>query len=208
MIQIDNCNRYFRNLILQELHSYSTPIQCWVAGGALKSYFLGENPTDIDLFFPDNNEFQRGILHFRDYEEMKGGKEAKIIFENDNVIKYKYKGKIFDLVKKHFKDPQETINQFDFTVTCAATDGDKFYQHPSFFIDLAKKQLMVNNLPYPLSTMWRMQKYMLKGYRMCKEEMLKVAQALQDPKNIIFNTDSESNVNFGDSGNNDFNGID
>ena len=37
---------------------------------------------------------------------------------------------------------------------------------------------MINKLPFPLSTMWRMQKYIQKGFYMCSGEMLKLSKAI------------------------------
>lgn len=182
MLQIDNCVDFFNKLIFDKLVEKQSwdgnliiikkvPIKCWVAGGALKSYFLGKKPTDIDIFFPNQEEFEKAKELFHgDYP----------IFENDNVVKYKYKDYTIDLCKKHFPTPQETIDNFDFTVTCCAVDSIQIYHHPSFFIDLAKKQLMINKITYPVSTLWRLQKYILGGFRICKQEMLKIVKSIQD----------------------------
>jgi len=94
------------------------------------------------------------------------------------IVKVKYKGREYDLVKKYFTDASTCIAEFDFTVCSAAVDLKEVYTHETFFIDLAKRQLMINKLPYPLSTMWRMQKYIQKGYYMCSGEMLKLSKAI------------------------------
>ena len=63
-----------------------------------------------------------------------------------------YKNKTFDLVKHFFPNPNETINNFDFTVSMFAIDKDNVYHGKSSFIDLAKKQLMFNKILYQLTS--------------------------------------------------------
>jgi hypothetical protein len=190
MVQLDNCVKYFNKIILNELKDHCI---VWVAGGAVRDYFsIGKLTTDIDLYFPDVDNFEKAKKYLMEQKTVKVTKEedgktiiesypkplAKKYFENDNVIMVTYKGRKFDLIKKYFPSPELTISEFDFTVSCAAVDLGKVYTHETFFIDLAKRQLMINKLPFPLSTMWRMQKYIQKGFYMCSGEMLKLSKAI------------------------------
>jgi len=190
MIQLENCIKYFNRLILDELKPVC---MTWVAGGCVRDYFsIGKLTSDIDLYFPDEHNYERCRKYLMEAEtrvikEMVDDKEvekhipkhkAVKYFENDNVVMVKYNGRKFDLVKKYFPSPETTITEFDFTVCCAAVDSGKVYTHETFFIDLAKRQLMINKLPFPLSTMWRMQKYIKKGFYMCSGEMLKLSKAI------------------------------
>lgn len=191
LVQLSNCVDFFNKLILAEL----TPVcKCWAAGGCVRDYFsIGRISADIDLYFPTDEEFEKCKNYFlhtdfievdeaQDDGSVKKVKQEKplatLLFQNDNVIKVKYKGRKFDIIKKLFDSPQATIDAFDFTVCCGAVDSVNVYTHETFFIDLAKKQLMINKLPYPLSTLSRMQRYVQKGYYMCVGEMLKLSQAI------------------------------
>ena len=103
-------------------------------------------------------------------------------------MKVKYNKRKFDLVKKFFPGPQETINEFDFTVSQFAVDTEKVYYGETSFIDLAKRQLMINKITFPASTMSRAFRYYKKGFSMCLGEMKKLVEAIQDipkpePKN-------------------------
>lgn len=191
IIQFSNCIDFFNKMILTEL----TPVcKCWIAGGCVRDYFsIGRISSDIDFYFPTDEEFEKCkqyLLH-QDFVEVEEAQDdgsvqkvkkekplATFLFENENVIKLKYKGRKVDIIKKLFSSPQETIDAFDFTVCCAAVDGVKIYHHETFFIDLAKRQLMINQLPFPLSTLSRLQRYVQKGYYMCNGEMLKLSQAI------------------------------
>ncbi len=51
MIQFENAVERYKKIILDELHEAN--IHCWLAGGALRDYFMGVAiKTDHDLFFP------------------------------------------------------------------------------------------------------------------------------------------------------------
>lgn len=172
MIQFDNTVERFNKQILTELKEKG--ITAWVAGGIVRDYFMGiPLNTDYDLFFPDEENFKKCAEYFR----VSG---AYVKWESDNGMKVFYNGKTYDLVKKYFPNPQETIDAFDFTVSMFAVDEEQVYYHPAAFIDLAKRQLMINKITYPASTMSRAFRYYQKGFKMCRGEMKKIVQSIQD----------------------------
>lgn len=194
IVQLENCVKYFSKTILDELKEVCIT---WVGGGCVRDYFsVGKLTSDIDLYFTCEEDYLKCKKYFVEQNTITVSKEeegktiitkfpkqkAKVIFENDNVTKIIYKGRPYDLVRKYFPSASETIKEFDFTVCCAAVDIHNVYTHETFFIDLAKRQLMINKLPFPLSTMWRMQKYIQKGYYMCSGEMLKLSKAIGELK--------------------------
>lgn len=172
MIQLENAVSRYGTIILSELKE--TGIICWLAGGALRDYFMGVTiKTDYDLFFPNETEYEKAKTFFK-------AKEATIKWESDNGMKVVYNGKTFDLIKKYFATPQETIDAFDFTVSMFAVDSEKVYYGDTTFIDLAKRQLMINKITYPASTMSRAFRYYKKGFSMCMGEMKKMVEAIQE----------------------------
>jgi hypothetical protein len=194
IVQLENCVKYFSKTILDELKEVCIT---WVGGGCVRDYFsVGKLTSDIDLYFTCEEDYLKCKKYFVEQNTITVSKEeegktiitkfpkqkAKVIFENDNVTKIIYKGRPYDLVRKYFPSASETIKEFDFTVCCASVDIHNVYTHETFFIDLAKRQLMINKLPFPLSTMWRMQKYIQKGYYMCSGEMLKLSKAIGELK--------------------------
>ena len=180
MIQITNAVERYGKLILNEMKE--ADIKCWLAGGALRDYFMGVPvKTDYDMFFPNEVEYKKARTYFEN-------KDCEIKWESDNGCKIKYKDLTYDLVKKFFTDPQTTIESFDFTVSMFAVDNEKIYHGETTFIDLAKRQLMINKITYPASTMSRAFRYYKKGFSMCLGEMKKLVEAIQDmpkpePKN-------------------------
>ncbi len=184
MVQLSNAVERYNKLILQELKDNS--IYCWLAGGALRDYFAGLRVnTDYDLFFPNEIEYEKAKTYFK-------SKECAVKWESDNGMKIVYNGKTFDLIKKFFNSPKETIDAFDFTVSMFAVDTEKVYYGETAFIDLAKRQLMVNKITYPASSFSRMVRYINKGFSICLGEQKKLIMAIQDmPKEV--NSTSDNN---------------
>ena len=159
---------YFRHVIFDDFREYN--INCWIAGGMLRAYFANEKlSSDFDVFFPDEREWEKANDHFYG---------NKVLFENDKTKKFLRHGRKIDLIKIFFESPEATIEEFDFTVTCAAIDYTQLYCNDNFFIDLSKKSLVINKLPYPLSTLQRLQKYIRKGYHACNGTLLEIAKSI------------------------------
>lgn len=148
---------------------------CWIAGGALRRFFaLERRSSDIDLFFPNEEarvEWRTGLT------ALEGGFAQT--FENENVERVTKGGVRIDLVKKFFPSAEHTIMSFDFTVACAAVTRDNIVLHDDFFIDLAARRLAINALPFPESTLWRMQKYIRNGYSVCPDAIRALAAAMK-----------------------------
>jgi predicted oxidoreductase len=187
---IQNGIKYFNYIILDKLKG----IKCWVAGGSIASYF-GKHTIDgdVDIFFPNKEEFDKAynrLISTPDDMNQYG----KLIFKNDRVVTIEYNKHIIQLVSAHFYDnPKECINSFDFTITCAAIDGKILYTLDTFWIDLAGRRLVINKLPYPLSTLQRMQKYIKKGYSICNGGILELAKGIQT---IDFSNPTQNHIEF------------
>jgi len=183
-IQFKNAVERYGKLILNEMKEAN--ITCWLAGGALRDYFIGMPvTTDYDMFFPNEIEYEKARTYFK-------AKDCEIKWESDNGCKIKYNERTYDLVKKFFADPQTTIEAFDFTVSMFAVDQEKIYHGETTFIDLAKRQLMINKITYPASSLSRAFRYYTKGFRMCQGEMKKLFEAIQgtpkEEKRTVTNT--------------------
>jgi len=178
MIQLTNAVERYNKIILTELKEAG--VYCWLAGGSLRDYFMGVKITsDYDIFFPSESEYVKAVQFFKRVD-------AEVKWESENGMKVKYNKRTFDLVKKYFASPQITIDAFDFTVSMFAVDSEKVYYGETSFIDLAKKQLMINKITYPASTISRAFRYYKKGFVMCQGEMKKLCEAMQnEPKKEI-----------------------
>jgi hypothetical protein len=157
---------HFNNLILGELRRNG--INSWIAGGALRDYFLSKPlKSDCDIFFPNLSEFNKA----KDYFMSKG---AKIIWESENGMKITYKGKTFDLIKIFNSSPIATISRFDFTISMLATDGKDVFMGDKTLKDLQDRKLVINTIVNPLSTLKRVLKHYKKGFTMSAEETKKL----------------------------------
>lgn len=164
------CVEFFGGLILNFL-----PFDCWVAGGALRDYFIDghcDNSKDIDVFFQYSGEYREARARLRELK-------AKEIFINDYVSNFSFNGHTIQLIGAHqFKGPQETIDKFDFTVCGAAVDKDRTYFLPTFFDDLKEKNLSFHKLPYPISTLKRLPRYIRKGFAISNRDLLHLADEI------------------------------
>jgi len=163
---------YFNDLILGELRRNG--INSWIAGGALRDYFLNKPlKSDCDIFFPSISEFNKA----KNYLISKG---AKIIWESENGMKVTYKGNTFDLIKIFMLNPMATISRFDFTVSMLATDGKDIYLGDRSLKDLQDRKLVINTIVNPLSTLKRVLKHYRKGFTMSAEETKKLYTSLNN----------------------------
>lgn len=154
----------------------------------MRNFFAGDNRY---IYFQDENNLLLAKKYFEDHE-------ADIKFESDNAFNIRYNGRDFDLIKHFFEDPQDSINSFDFTVACVAVDNQKVHYHDTFFIDLAKRALVINELPYPMSSLSRTQKYIKKGFTICQGGLYQLSRAVQSQLN---ESDSDALRNTNDSNN-------
>jgi hypothetical protein len=146
----------------------------FVAGGAIRAFHSSsERIKDIDIFFTSEEHFAKAALEI-DMES------ANVIVEDEKHIKIKNKKYSIDLIRTVFGNPEEIISKFDFSVCMFALDSEYFYYEENSFIDLSKKQIMINTITYPASTLLRLLKYTRKGYRICNNELYKVLKSINE----------------------------
>lgn len=173
--QIANCVQYFNYQFFKHIPE---DIQCWIAGGAVRDYFATGKMTesDVDFFLPDKKNMVRLLIVLRNKFKFKHYLITK------NAIKgYGFIGKDkidLDIVKVPFENKLKTIDGFDFTVCCFAVDRKECVFHPSAPFDLLRKRLVINALPFPVSTLQRMQKYLKRDYWICNGGMVEIAKGM------------------------------
>lgn len=191
--------------MLKWLDKYLIGHNGFICGGCFKNIFSQEQVKDIDMFFPNEEEFIKAKILFKDSEDY------TLFYENKNVIAFKdKKGITIELCHKIYGTPEEILNQFDFTITKFAyfkevveisdnpfeddfevpfvDDNEietkityKILCDDCFFEHLHFKRLVVDNkMPYPMSTLERSYRYAKYGYQPCKETKLKIAKAINE----------------------------
>jgi len=179
---------------------YNLPTQdCWIAGGAMRSWLVGDKVKDIDIF---SNDPDAVIAAFEASDNYKSG------VKNDFIAHF-YRDKVrYEIIRAYkFNSPQETIDNFDFTIICAAYGSSGLVVDERFYIDNAQKRLVVKSLPKPLSTIKRGLKYSKRGYTMCPIGLSKILKTIQENP-INWENPKENDVDFYPDGTPTFRGLD
>lgn len=160
---------YFNNLILNEFKDFS----CWVCGGAILSYIDNRRINDIDVFFINNDEREKCMNYLI-------GNGGIVSSDNENTSRMLYKNKTIDVIKHYYQTPQECADNMDFSVCGISTDGRDVYKTKNFYNDWRKKILVFDiNHDNPIVNVLRMQKYLMRGYRMDVNQTLKLIHKLR-----------------------------
>lgn len=185
--QVMQCIIHFNRVYFSKLEG----IDVFIAGGAVRDYFsIGKTTeSDIDFYSKERKELAKLVWVLRKEYQFKPFLISKNAIKGTGVVNGKKQD--IDIVKVIFNTMQEAIDMFDFTACCFAVSSTNFVCHPSAMFDLMAKRLVVNNLPYPLSTLQRMQKYIKKGYWICNGGMLEIAKAMSA---IDFNDAEQNNI--------------
>ena len=121
---------------------------------------------------------------------------------------FKHEGGAIQVIKKYaYETPQETIDDFDFTIVTAAFDGRNFITHERFYLDVAQRRIVITNLVKPLNTLKRALKYASRGFVMCPIAMSRLAKAI-NLKKIDWDNPNQNVIDFYPDGTPTFRGID
>lgn len=185
---------------LNKLDPFMAGHKGFICGGCFKNLFNGEKMKDVDIFFESEEDWFSAVKHFD--EECGNGfphgdGSVYFLYENKNVKAYVHKstGVRIELCRRIFGEPEYILSQFDFTVAKAAyfkkevedEDGNETHIeyamliHPDFFEHLHNKRLVIDDkIPFPMSTLERMFRYVRYGYGPCRETKIKIAKAIHD----------------------------
>lgn len=174
------CNEHIHSDVLNILINNNAII----AGGALTSIVLDEKINDFDIWFSNEEDYNKTIIEMSNlhksifYElESRGigygdnfGKHTTI-----NATTFTIKDKKYQIInpsKYSFGGVNEIINQFDFTCVMCGVDLKKkqMVYDKRFFYDVKCKQININKgLKAPASLINRIVKYTKKGYKISKD---------------------------------------
>lgn len=182
MPQASNVISHFRAYYFKDMPEDLTK-SVWIAGGAVRDWFSKCKKTDVDFFCQDRKIMATLVYWLRNNKGYKHYLITKNAIKGYIVIN----GKNYDvdIVKKEFQNPTDSIEKFDFTVCCFAVNADNFYYHISAPMDLLKMKLVINDLPHPVDTLKRLNKYTKKGFNACNGTLMTLAKSIaeQDPNN-------------------------
>ena len=158
------------------LEKYIKEFDCFVAGGCFKDLIVGKVPKDIDLFFKSYDFAKQAISSAR------ANSNYKFIRESDMCAEFldKTTGLHIQIVTNHtFKTPEETLDNFDFTVSkflmFKEEGGEtKTLRHEDFFDDLRDKRLVLGKVTYPVHTLLRIIRYSEYGFSCENEDAISI----------------------------------
>lgn len=144
----------------------------WIAGGAIRQWFVGEEKaSDIDVFASSEEKIKEFIS-----AKMVGAEKAA---SNDRLESFIYSGQIIQCIKyKYFATAEELIDSFDFNVCRFVWDGVNVYAAEDAIIGTLRKTLSVHKITEGLEadSLRRAFKYQRKGYTPCWGTIKALAQ--------------------------------
>lgn len=163
----------------------------YIAGGTLRSVFSREPISDLDLYFPAQEDFKsfHDDVMIEPKKDDKGkdveGETQLIIpkFTTDNALSYKVNRIRIQLIQFYFGEPADVFDKFDFTICMAMYEWHtrKFHFHDRFLEHLARRDIVFHHhTEYPICSMYRLKKFMEKGYRVRGVEFIKVGLAINN----------------------------
>lgn len=128
----------------------------WILGGAIRRFFLDQDPADVDYFFPRQDSFSTyhpGVPH---------------VVQSPHHTSYTIGSTPVQLVKTQFHPSMEHhLQAFDFTLCQLGWDGHSFWMTPQAYAALSFKTItLVRSIPHEfLTSSWlRVLKYVAQGF--------------------------------------------
>lgn len=154
---------------------------CWVAGGALRDWVGRHARKDIDVFFA-SEKLAYGAVHSM-LDDAKLG--AQVVEKNESVIRLDTDvGRVDLVLKRYFDTALEVVDRFDFTACACAVDvTGKLTHHVDFEDDAPAKRLVINALPTPVASLWRVHRLKARDWTMALDEYQNVIRrAVEAPE--------------------------
>ena len=159
---------------LQECHAV-------IAGGAVRAVFANEYISDYDIYFKSSEDMTSFLKKMAetDFTKSYSTDLAKSFTKEDTKIQ------VIIMPDLICQDPKDIINQFDYSVCMGAYDIDnkQFILQDGFIEHIARRELYFNvNAKYPLASLFRLRKYLKKGYTISGTEIIKLGLSINNLK--------------------------
>jgi hypothetical protein len=163
------------------------PFGTYIAGGYVASLINKKlQAGDIDLYFSSEEAFD-GTLNalFRPQTECLEGYKTDLTYKQIEdketaVVKFEAKNKLdIQLIKIAWWDnPDHVLDAFDWTCVQFAIDGSDVVFNPMGIIDLFANKLMVHRIQYHMDALYRLIKYVRKGFNVPPETLDRITQEI------------------------------
>jgi hypothetical protein len=143
-------------------------IYCWIAGGSIRDFFLNEERNDIDLFLKTSSDQLKA-------KNLLIGNGFTILKKHPNHYTLgRGANELYGLMIAE-NNPQECIDNFDYTVCSAALDSElNFFHHVDFFEHLKEKKLIRSEQSdrWVITNVRRLRKFLKRGYSIDKKNLI------------------------------------
>jgi hypothetical protein len=154
---------------------------CFIAGGAAR-FAASTNRTpayysDVDIFAVDQDCISAMFMKLKNIAELKSETPMSYLFVRPSPeLRYDGLGLFdrFNLIRQFCGTMDTVLEEFDFSVARAGIVGDEVLVDPQFEADEKEKRLRIQHIHCPVSTNFRIAKYVQKGYKISLREMLKL----------------------------------
>lgn len=157
------------------------PDNAIIAGGFIRAYFAGETPSDLDLYFCNEDDATKAVTALKT-------KGWVVVTETSRAVTFKKDGKVVQVIMCLLGEPEEILQAFDFTICAAALakkdDEWELFMHDDFFEHLAGRILVFTGSSFPLASLKRVVKYIRRGYNICDENLIAIAKMIAEMVNF------------------------
>jgi hypothetical protein len=162
--------------VLSENHAF-------LAGGAITSIFTNHKIHDYDFFFKSAKELENVKKYLDEHD-------GDLKWTTDNAYSYRFKTEgcpnvQIQLIRlPHFirEVYEDILLEFDYTICMGgyAFRESRFYFGTHFLAHNAQKRLVYNPVTmYPLSSLYRLRKFLDRGYYITGSEIIKLGLSIQ-----------------------------
>jgi len=185
--QLKQAARVFLNM-MYPLYAYKDfPTFHYVAGGACTSVFSNARINDMDVFFlkkEDADSVSRYLVSAAGEDKPNWVFVARTA--HADTFKHIKTGNVYQIIHAIYGPPSTVMAQFDFTIAQCAWipawdpfEYEKFEIADAFFQHLAQRKLYFTcGTQYPIASLWRMRKFLRRGFTIDAVNLTKIALAI------------------------------
>lgn len=146
---------------------------CWIAGGAVRGWFCGEELSDVDVFGPE----QQALDNF-----VSANNKLKKIDETPRAVTYDLDGLRVQTIRVFHNTPQSLLENFDFNVCQFAWSESGIFATRDAIIGTLRKHLSVCKITkeFAVDSLRRAFKYQRKGFIPCAGTIRDLANAVRE----------------------------
>jgi hypothetical protein len=198
--EISRFNRIFgiTSDVLEPIKRILENYKCFIAGGKLIDYVMNktkeESDNDFDVFFTDEY-FGKPIVD--------SGVDLVSYITNNSFIQiantgylteYAFNNIKLQLIQKSYAEPADILENFDIRACAICTDGKYIYWIKGAIKDIRKKRITIINPKSNLLSMYRISKYINKGFEIKIPDLSFVAIRFLD--SLYERNDNKNEIRF------------